>query len=1225
MARCPTCGRRLLAGDVCPTHPTERAPERKPPTSEPPVWREPVAGCLGEGGFATVWEIHPEGGEPYALKVAKSPTELAARRMEREAAALAAVGSPWVPALLDHGVDEAGHAWLAMGLIRGDSLSDLIADDLSRDQIRAILRGLLEAVSHLHAAGIIHRDIKPDNVMVDREGRVTVLDLGMARRQVGDIDDPFAATIAGSAEYMAPEQLDSGEVTDRADVYALGVIAYEMCAMRPPFVGSAIEVGRGHRAMRPPRLIDAAPDIESMYGEALRKDPTLRPSVSELQRRLDEDAPLEANELIDDTSPRPRVPIAVAPVRDRPQPVVVMWAELARLDRNVLAMLTAHKFRIVSQRGRRVLTVILASDHATPSSEALAVAEELVALGARAVVHLAECVVTGERVTGEALEMPESWLPSGAWTGLRLSGAFAATVDRPIAPADDGAVGFSMLAEPVLDEQTGRTKLIGRDEELDELVRQIAPNGNGPGLVLVTGAVGVGKSTLAEALRQELVSKKLKVSLAAVTPPGRGRGPSAAAQVFSPYLADWDRREVMPDLADAMRALAKDAPIVMLLDDVDLAEHELLDAIEYMTLGGGERCALWIVCFSSTQLLTRRPDFGDRARSMYRVQLDGLKGGADVELAKRWLAPVDYVPEASLKPLLAVANGNPLHIVSLCRELHERGAIQQREDGGYFLDTSSLEQLPVLALGPWMATRQLAGLPEETKALARVCAVLGETFERDELTALVERLDESGTGNIVIDVSIGIGELSAAGLLEEDGSRLRFVNGLVCEGIYAMLDDDERSSVHRLALEYWQQQRAENLADAVAVQRIARHSRALNERGLAAETCAELARAADRAHRFFEAEQQWSAALQFLDDEGGCAEALVGRARARYRQQRMADAIADAGHAAQIARRIGDAELLVDALLEESTALDWAEDFSTSAMRAKEARECGSEDPIRQVRIALAEARAVFRSQPAGAASHLKAVVNRASELGDHETTVIAAMLAGHAFLRQSQVDRAAEMFVEGEKTCERSGDEFHFAALLVNRISLWSARGDIDRSIEDLGRAIQLAREHGQAILERAASYNLAEELLWRNQLERSFDLAQQSFSLQERYGLRTAIPDLLLCLRIAAVRNDRKWVESRIVEVPTEDLSPVDQCFRAALVAWLHPSAEAWRGVLLEADRVLDSEQAIEVGWLALNTRTLDAVTKKAFYDRLRSAPVWRTSSLRAAIAKLDDMSVD
>lgn len=1218
MARCPTCGRRLLAGEVCPTHPTERAPTRKEPTSEPPAWRDPIAGCLGEGGFATVWEVHPVGGAPYALKVAKSPTELASRRMAREASALNAVGAPWVPALLDHGVDDGGQAWLTMGLIRGDSLGDLIADELARDQMRSILRGLLEAVARLHAAGIIHRDLKPDNVMVDAAGRVTVLDLGMARRQVGDKDDPFATAIAGSTEYMAPEQLESGVVTDRADVYAVGVIAYEMCAMRPPFVGSAIEVGRGHRAMRPPRLIDAPPDIEALYSEALRKDPMLRPSAAELLRRLDEDAPLDDEEPIEETQPRARVPQAMAMVRERPQPVVVMWAELARLDRNVLAMLTAHKFRVVSQRGRRVLAVILASDHPTPASEALAVAEELVALGARAAVHLAECVVTEDSVSGEALEDAESWLPSGAWTGLRLSGAFAATVDRAVVPAEDGAAGFSMLAEPTSDEHGGRSKLIGREDELRELLAKIAPDGMGPGLVLVTAAVGVGKSTLAEALRQKLAAeKKLKVSLSAVPPPGRTRGATAAAQVFSPYLPDWDKRQVMPDLADAMRALAKDAPVVMLLDDVDLAEHELLDSIEYMTLGGGERCALWIVCFASDQLLARRPDFGARARSSHRLALSGLdkRKGEDVELAKRWLAPVDYVPEASLRPLLNVANGNPLHIVSLCRELHERGAIQQREDGGYFLDTSTLEQLPTLALGPWMATRQLAGLPEETKALARVCAVLGETFERDELSSLVERLDESGGGRIVIDAAIGIGELGAAGLLEEVDSRLRFVNGLVCEGIYAMLDEEERTTVHRLALEYWQRQRAEGAADATAVQRIARHARAVNAREAAAETSAELARAADRAHRFFEAEQQWSAALQFLDesDEAEMAEALIGRARARYRQQRMADAIADASGAAQIARQISDRELLVDALLEESTALDWAEDFATSAVRTEEASRCGSSDPIRQVRLALAEARVAYRQQAADAAAALRAVVERADELGDHETTVIAAMLAGHAYLlmRDSQVERAGEMFLRGEEVCLRSGDEFHLAALLVNRINLWSARGDIARGEADMREAIRLAREHGQAMIERSGSYNLAEVLLWRNQLGESLDLAQRSWSLQERYGSRAAIPDLLLVLRVAAARNERTTVEHGLSSVP-EDLNPADSCFRAALSTWLHPSAEAWREVLAEADRVLDSDQAVEVGWLAMSSGLLDAETENEYRLRARRNPVWRRDSL-------------
>ncbi len=1211
MARCPTCGRRLLAGEVCPTHPLEHAAAQKQPSTPPPRWRDPIVGCLGEGGFATVWEVRPTHGEPYALKVAKAPTELAQRRMEREASALLAVGAPWVPELVDHGVDDSGHAWLAMKLIRGEPLGDLIATELLHDHIRALLRGLLEAVVALHGAGIIHRDLKPDNVMVDDEGRVTVLDLGMARQLVGDVDDPFAAAIAGSAEYMAPEQFESGEVTDRADVYSLGIIAYEMCAMRPPFVGSAIEVGRGHRAMRPPRLIDAAPDIESLYTDALRKDPVLRPSVAELLGRFEDSS---FSEWFDGAT-RPRVPLPAVPVRERLQPVVVMWAELARLDRNVLAMLAAHKFRVVSQRGRRVLAVILASDHPTPSSEALGVAEELVALGGRAVVHLADCVVTGDRVTGPALEAPESWLPAGAWTGLRLSGAIAATIDRAVVMADDGSAGFSTLAEPQ------RSELIGRQADLDSLLEILAHDA-GPGLVLVSGAVGVGKSALAEALRHTLDKDKARIFLAAVPPPGRDRGPAGSAQVFSPFLPDWDKRPVMPDLAEATRALAKDAPMVLILDDVDHAEHALLDAIEYMTLVGGiERCALWVVCFASPQLLARRPDFGERAR-LHRISLGKLDDEAQVALATKWLSPVDYLPVASLRPLLTVADGNPLHIVSLCRELHERGAILQREDGGYFLDTSSLEQLPTLALGPWMATRQLTDLPEETIALARVCAVLGETFDRAELSAMVERLDEiTGGSRIVIDVAIGVGELGAAGLLEEDdkdATRLRFINGLVCEGIYAMLGAEERASVHRLALDYWQAQWQPGMdattddLKTMVVQRIARHSRALGERRSAGWTCAQLARTADRLYRFVEAEQQWSAALQFLDEELDCAEALVGRARARYRQHRTADAIADAQGASQIARRIDNRGLLVDALLEEATVLDWAEDFATSALRTQEARECGSDEPLQQVRLALAEARVSFRRQTPDAADELRAVVDRADQVGDPETSVIAAMLAGYAYLmRGMRLEQSGEMFERGVQACKRSGDHFHLAALLANRIPLWSARGDMESGMKDLLEAIRLAREHGQPMIERTGSYNLAELLLWWNRLEESFGWAESSWKLQERYGSKAAVPDLLLMLRVAAAQQKRELVERRLAEVP-DQLNPVDSCFRDALATWLHPTADAWQKVLAEADRVLESDQAIEVGFLAISTGVLAPATAEEYRQRARRNRVWRRDSL-------------
>ncbi len=1213
-----------MAGEACPAHPSEHAPARREPTVSPPSWPDPISHCLGEGGFATVWSVHPVDKAPYALKIAKAATELSTQRMRREAAALARVGAPWVPDFIDQGIDASGHAWLTMELIVGDNLGDLIARGLALDEQLSILRGLVASVAELHVRDIVHRDLKPDNVVVGPDGRVTVLDLGMAldlemARTAGVAADVFAGTIAGSAEYMAPEQLDSAIVTKAADAYSLGVIAFEMLALRPPFVGSAVEIERGHRALRPPPLVDAPPELEALCYEALRKDPLGRPSAAQLLTRLG-----EVQSSSDPAAGPRRTTSTMAAVRERPQPVVLMWAELARLDRSTLAIFGAHKFRVVSQRGRRVLAAVHISDHPTPANEALAVAEELVALGARVVVHLADCVVAGERISGNALSAPESWLPAGDWHGLRMTAAFAAAVNRSVAPTREDS-RFFVLAEE-------STSVLGRELVIEELLRAITSREGGPGLVLVTGAVGVGKSTVVAELARQLAERGIHAWQAAVTPPGRERNDAGASSLFASLVPAASDRAMVPDQSDAIRALARDASLVLLIDDVDLAEHELLDAIEYMTLGGGERCALWVVCFATEKLLARRPKLGDRAQSSRRLELPGLADEAAVALAARWLTPVDYLPVASLRPLLSVAQGNPLHIVSLCRELRERGAIRQREDGGHYLDTALLEQLPALALAPWMATRQLAGIPEETVALARVCAVLGESFMRAELDAVVEALDASPVGRIAVDATVGLSELCAAGIVEEAAWGLRFVNGLVCEGIYAQLAEEERAAVHHLAWSYWvdtwvktdseivdsvrrhlrqkdQLKSPEDIIDRLAVPRIARHARAVGNRLWAARTCAELARTADLEHSFVEAEQQWSAALQFVDDDSDRAEALVGRARARYRQQRMADAIADAHSAAEIFRKVDDRERLVDALLEEATALDWAEDFETSAQRASEASACGSRDPRRQLRIALAERRAEFRRRPIEARHALRTLSIQASALGDDETAVIAAMLAGHAYLVASELDEANVAFGLGSAAYQRSGDHFHFACLLGNRIMLWAAKGEIKRSIEDMREAIRLAREHGQAVLERAASYNLAEELLWQTQYDEAYELAQRSMTLQARHGSRPAVTDLLLVLRIAAAKRDRHAVEEGLRFVAAQGpsvLSEVDVCFRDVLRNWLSPDASETARLLVESEQLLDSQQAVEVGWLLLSTQTLAADKERAFVERAHASRV-------------------
>src|SRR5215831_16544440 len=154
-------------------------------TGKMPVWSAPVGACIGSGGFASVWTI-PSG----VLKVAHADHDLARARMAREAEALAAIGPPAVPRLDGHGVLGDGRAWIAMERVTGDNLGDLLTQPLLIDRAIAIAIQILASLAPIHAAGFVHRDIKPDNLVRRPDGTVVVLDLGLARKLPSDPGDP---------------------------------------------------------------------------------------------------------------------------------------------------------------------------------------------------------------------------------------------------------------------------------------------------------------------------------------------------------------------------------------------------------------------------------------------------------------------------------------------------------------------------------------------------------------------------------------------------------------------------------------------------------------------------------------------------------------------------------------------------------------------------------------------------------------------------------------------------------------------------------------------------------------------------------------------------------------------------------------------------------------------------------------------------------------------------
>jgi tetratricopeptide (TPR) repeat protein len=1160
----------------------------------PPPWREPVGACIGSGGFASVWAI-PGG----VLKVAHADHDLARARMAREAHALAAIGPPAVPRLVDHGVLADGRAWIAMERVAGDNLADLLTAPIALDRALAIATGILDALAAIHAAGFVHRDVKPDNIVRQPDSSIAVLDLGLARKLPVDPDDPTRpGVVVGSPEYLPPEQvLDAASVDARADLYAFGCVLYELCTGRPPFLGDATALERAHAALRPPALgaLAAVPlQIEAVCHDCLAKLPPRRPaSAAEVRARI--------------AVPREELSLArvhsVSMVSEGKQPVVLLWAELPHVGRALLGALAARKVTVISQRGRRILGGVLGAAHADPAGAAIAAARDLAAAGARVALHLDLLHVT-PRLTGPAAEHPDSWLPPATWIGVVLTRALATVIQAPTRPSELGA-GFVALAEA-----GATTELFGRDELISELATEAtaALGGAGPGFALLIGDHGSGKSSVVTALEPGLIELGARVHVGACPPPGSGLpGTSPLAG-----LIDTPSGPIVRSVGDRLRAIARDRPLAIVLDDAHLADHALLDALEYATLGG-EPLALWVLALATPRIDQRRPGLGERAERHHRAVLEALDEESAVAMSAALLRPAVYPPLRALRQLVALAHGHPLHLVSLVREIHDRGAIRTRPNGEHFLDTTALDALPPVALGPWLAARELAGHSVELVALARVCAVLGDEFERGEVSALVEQVERTGGASTTIDVDVGLAELAEAGILVASGvasgKGWAFRQALLQEGVYATTNEDERRALHQAALELWS---TRDRRDPGVVERVARHAEAVGELRTAARAFATLGERAHRAHRPLEALQAWQGAVRNLDvRDQPRARALLGRARALYRLQRVRNALEDLDAALAIARGLGDARLEVEVLLERATALDWSDDYAGSTAVAELAIARHREAQIADMApaIALARARIVYRqARLADAIPLIDEVVALARREGDAETETIALVMLGVVLAEAKQLDRAEVAFRELTALCERRDDRFHLGAAYSNRMILWTILGQAERAEADLRTVIQLARETGLAALERSATHNLAEQRLWQGALDEALSLARRGLSLQRGHGEGSTWVDELLLARIFAARGDVAEARGLLDEIARHDIGDDNRIIVGVLQACVAPTSPAtWSGYLARADTVFDDDVRLELALLAHRHCALSPEKLAEVRALAQRHPVW------------------
>lgn len=246
------------------------------------------------GGMGEVWRATDlRSGRAVAAKILRpelTGDEIFLSRLRAEAANSRGLRHPNLAVVLDSG-ERDGSGWIIMELVQGRALSDILSEQgtMPAAEILPVLAQVARALQVVHDAGVVHRDVKPSNILINREGLAKLTDFGIS---TGVHQRPLTATgmVMGTAQYLSPEQAMGHMATPAGDLYALGVIAYEALVGHRPFTGATqVDIAFAHVNQPVPPLPDAVnPEVREIVMELLAKDPGARPhSAREVARRLD--------------------------------------------------------------------------------------------------------------------------------------------------------------------------------------------------------------------------------------------------------------------------------------------------------------------------------------------------------------------------------------------------------------------------------------------------------------------------------------------------------------------------------------------------------------------------------------------------------------------------------------------------------------------------------------------------------------------------------------------------------------------------------------------------------------------------------------------------------------------------------------------------------------------------------------------------------------------------
>ncbi len=1041
--------------------------------------------------------------------------------LAREGELMRAIGAPLVPALYEHARTDDGGAYLVMERLTGPSLAAELADagELPIERLFGRAGAIAETVATLHARGFVHRDLKPENIFFDGE-RARLIDLGLARRLVsGSSEDD---SIAGTAEYMSPEQCAGATADACADVYAFGVLLFEMATGRVPFFGARSEVQQAHLARRParPSSLRALPvGFDELVVECLAKQPARRPTMSAVAGAL---ANIDARTTPLRTS-APSAPAELRVIRSLPLLFLRGRGTAAALG-SLLSELGA---RLAHVDGQRWVVAFDDGDE-DPIARATHAAERIVKSGSaeRAVVDVAKVSV---RVNADGSRQ-------------LVSKRF---MDADAFPLDDGApVSLSDAALRACAQPPSQT-WIGRERELAMLTADArAACAGRPTVAVVVADAGIGKSALAAQLARALGSEAEVLLLRAPElttaepapalnallrrlfdlpetqpqtradalidePDPSGRAAVRAALGWDPPVGRSDagaRDALIVQLGAVVRRRAQRRPLVLLLDDAHRADPLALAVLENAALDEAG-APLFIGLFARPSFAAHHPLWGRRAAHQRWLTLGPLPVAEAEQLLRALLRPATDVPHDAIKRLCERGAGVPLLLGELARALHLHGAIRRRaESASWYLATDELQTPADLPLLGWLIERELGGLSPSLVAHARLVAALGAEIRLDEVEGVIDELREVGRdGDYPLASEVALARLVDVGVLTVDGGRFGFRHPGLSDALATSLTSERWRGVHAAAVRWYRRRDHDRSASPA---RVGWHAAQAGLTAEAARLYLEHADDARRRHIYFDAESSYSRALGCLDEDEDRARRLsatAARAVMRYRLGRYEDALVDFTAARELARDLGDRAAEVDLLLDEATARDWVDDPQRSAALVEEAAaRVEIPSPLLAANLSMGRGRAAWRlGELATARAHLQAAVAFAEPLGEvgHEPLVTSLVMLGHLLPALGEVEEAHRSLARAIERCRLVGDRVHEAAALNNQFEAWMSDGDVERAVAAQRQSIAIARELGMTRHEQHGRFNLALAHAAAGELARARPELEAALEIEARY----------------------------------------------------------------------------------------------------------------------------